>query len=177
MLGMEETNRNRKQLDRVRSCGSIGDSNSENKLWVTNTKAPMPRSDCEDDYEEALENRSSLSRSLQTNAATKNSLPLLPATTTMRKAHSKEGRNIVGFNKFTTTVPKRAVAAPGLQPSRQRRGRRSQKYLIVSGEVALSENERSSPMLFAKALSKSRKEINIRNSREYRSNEDRLVAI
>ncbi|KAF5300077.1 hypothetical protein FQA39_LY11269 [Lamprigera yunnana] len=211
----------REQLDRVRSCGSIGGSNSEDKLWVANPKTPTRRSsvpdaasgsgasadgeDDDDDDEEALENRATLPRSLQTNAATTNSLPRLPTTTTppttsMYKAQSmyhfiqqnvKSARyRPPGFNKFTATVPKRAVSAPGLQPSHQRRGRRSQQSVIVSDEATLSETARSSPMLLAKGFSKSatpspvsqnsRKEINIRSSQEWQSNEDdidRLVAI
>nr|CAH7749276.1 unnamed protein product [Callosobruchus chinensis] len=38
-----------------------------------------------------------------------------------------------GLNRITS-VPKRAVSAPGLQPTHQRRGRRSQQ--VASGEQA-----------------------------------------
>lgn len=153
----------REQLDRVRSCGSIGGGGSEDKLWVSSSSRTTRRrssvpdaasgsggsADGEDDDEdEDLDNRATLPRSLQMNAATTNSLPRLPTTTvpsTMYKAHSmyhflqqnvKSARyRPPGFNKSTASAPKRAVSAPGLQPSHPRRGRRSQpSSAVASGE-------------------------------------------
>ncbi|KRT84735.1 hypothetical protein AMK59_2270 [Oryctes borbonicus] len=167
----------REQLDRVRSCGSIGGGNSEDKLWVTPAPRPSKRrssvpdttsgsgdsadgeeddEDCEEDdedHEEDLENRSTLPRSLQSGPATTNSLPRLPTTNTntaqtatnMHKAHSmyhflqqnvKSARyRPPGFNRLTTTVPKRAVSAPGLQPTHQRRSRHNkQQSTLLNGE-------------------------------------------
>lgn len=169
----------REQLDRVRSCGSIGGGNSEDKLWVTHSTRPSKRrssvpdttcggsgdsadgeedddeEDCEEDDEdqdEELENRSTLPRSLQSGPATTNSLPRLPTTnataaqntTNMHKTQSmyhflqqnvKSARyRPPGFNRLTTTVPKRAVSAPGLQPTHQRRSRHKQQSTLVTGE-------------------------------------------
>ncbi|KAF5307341.1 hypothetical protein FQR65_LT07058 [Abscondita terminalis] len=205
----------REQLDRVRSCGSIGGSNCEDKLWISNSKISTRRSsvpdaasgsggsaDGEDDDEE-LENRATLPRSLQTTTATTNSLPRLPTTSppnTMYKAHSmyhflqqnvKSARyRPPGFSKFTTTIPKRTVSAPGLQPSHQRLGRRSQHTITLSDDASLSETANSSPMLHAKGISKSatpspvsrssRIDVSTKSSQEWRSNDediDRLVAI
>lgn len=151
----------REQLDRVRSCGSIGGGNSEDKLWVASATRPSRRrssvpdascgsggsADGEEDEDEDIENRSTLPRSLQSGAGTTNSLPRLPtntATTSMQKAQSmhhfqppnaKSARyRPPGFSRLITTAPKRAVSAPGLQPTHQRRGRRSQQHNVPSGE-------------------------------------------
>lgn len=148
----------REQLDRVRSCGSIGGASSEDKLWVSTATRPnrrrssVPDASCgsggsadgEDDDDEDI--GSSLPRNLQTGAGTTNSLPRLPTSTpptSMLKAQShhflpqnaKSARyRPPGFNRPNTSVPKRAVSAPGLQPSHQRRGRRSQQS-VPSGEL------------------------------------------
>ena len=152
----------REQLDRVRSCGSIGGANSEDKLWVASAARPtrrrssVPDAACgsggsadgeEDDEDEEMESRSTLPRSLQSGAATTNSLPRLPtnaAATSMQKAQSmyhflppnaKSARyRPPGFSRLVTAAPKRAVSAPGLQPTHQRRGRRSQQLNVPSGE-------------------------------------------
>ncbi|CAH2000131.1 unnamed protein product [Acanthoscelides obtectus] len=139
----------REQLDRVRSCGSIGGANSEDKLW---TRPNRRRSSVPDatscgsggsadgeDEDEDMDSRSTLPRSLQSVAAqSTNSLPRLPtnATAAMQKSQSmyqflpqnvKSARyRPPGLNRLTS-VPKRAVSAPGLQPSHQRRGRRPQQ--------------------------------------------------
>lgn len=141
----------REQLDRVRSCGSIGGANSEDKLWVASATRPTRRrssvpdatcgsggsADGEDEEEEDLEGRRS--------GAT-NSLPRLPTNSppvSMQKAQSmyhfsppnaKSARyRAPGFSRLVSAGPKRAVSAPGLQ--HQRRGRRSQQQSNVpSGE-------------------------------------------
>ncbi|KAJ8946568.1 hypothetical protein NQ318_008298, partial [Aromia moschata] len=150
----------REQLDRVRSCGSIGGANSEDKLWVASATRPnrrrssVPDASCGsggsadgEDEDEEIESRSTLPRSLQSGTPTTNSLPRLPTNTpatNMQKSQSmyhflpqnvKSARyRPPGFNKLTTTIPKRAVSAPGLQPSHQRRGRRSQQQNVPSGK-------------------------------------------
>lgn len=152
----------REQLDRVRSCGSIGGGNSEDKLWVASATRPTRRrssvpdaascgsggsADGEEDEDEDIEKRSTLPRSLQSGVGTTNSLPRLPTntpTTNMQKAQSmhyfqppnaKSARyRPPGFSRLITTTPKRAVSAPGLQPTHQRRGRRSQQLNVPSGE-------------------------------------------
>lgn len=171
----------REQLDRVRSCGSIGGGNSEDKHWVvtpvvrpTRRRSSVPDATCgsggsadgeEDDEDDDIEGRSTLPRSLQTGAATTNSLPRLPTSSNaanMQKAHSvhhflqhnvKSARyRPPGFNRApATTAPKRAVSAPGLQPSHPRREvrRRSQQPAASSGEssflmfYAMSINNRN----------------------------------
>lgn len=156
----------REQLDRVRSCGSIGGgSNSEEKHWVVTPavrpnrrRSSVPDATCgsggsadgEDDDEEDLKGRSTLPRSLQTNTATTNSLPRLPTTATAANMHKAQSMHHFlqhtvksaryrppGFNRSNATVgPKRAVSAPGLQPSHPRREtrRRSQQPHISSGK-------------------------------------------
>lgn len=153
----------REQLDRVRSCGSIGGGNSEDKLWVTSGTRPnrrrssVPDASCgsggsadgedDDDEDDEIENRSTLPRSLQAGTPTTNSLPRLPTNTppaNMHKAQSmyhflphnaKSARyRPPGFNRLITTVPKKAYSAPGLQPSHQRRNRKSPQHNIPSGE-------------------------------------------
>ncbi|KAH0809362.1 hypothetical protein GEV33_013424 [Tenebrio molitor] len=154
----------REQLDRVRSCGSIGGANSEDKLWVASATRPtrrrssVPDATCgsggsadgeEDDEDEDIESRSTLPRSLQSGAPTTNSLPRLPTntpSTSMQKAQSmyhflppnaKSARyRPPGFSRLITTVPKRAVSAPGLQPTHQRRGRRSQQHNVPSAVIS-----------------------------------------
>nr|CAI5820746.1 unnamed protein product [Callosobruchus analis] len=147
----------REQLDRVRSCGSIGGANSEDKLW---TRPNRRRSSVPDatscgsggsadgeDEDEDMDSRSTLPRSLQSVAAqSTNSLPRLPtnASAAMQKSqsmyqflpqHVKSARyRPPGLNRITS-IPKRAVSAPGLQPTHQRRGRRSQQ--VASGEFLL----------------------------------------
>lgn len=153
----------REQLDRVRSCGSIGGGNSEDKLWVTSGTRPnrrrssVPDASCgsggsadgeDDDDDDEIESRSTLPRSLQAGTATTNSLPRLPTNTppaNMHKAQSmyhflphnaKSARyRPPGFNRLTTTVPKKAYSAPGLQPSHQRRNRKSPQHNVPNGEL------------------------------------------
>lgn len=156
----------REQLDRVRSCGSIGGGNSDDKHWVvtpavrpTRRRSSVPDATCgsggsadgeDDDDDERIENRSTtLPRSLQTGTATTNSLPRLPTSSNaanMHKAHSmhhflqhnvKSARyRPPGFNRQSAqSAPKRAVSAPGLQPSHPRNvRRRSQQPALSSGE-------------------------------------------
>lgn len=151
----------REQLDRVRSCGSIGGANSEDKLWVASAIRPnrrrssVPDATCGsggsadgEDEDEDIESRSTLPRSLQGGAPTTNSLPRLPTTVSsniMQKSQSHHflSQNVKsaryrppGFNRLTS-IPKRAVSAPGLQPSHQRRGRRSQQTNVPNGELLL----------------------------------------
>ncbi|KAL3277067.1 hypothetical protein HHI36_012428 [Cryptolaemus montrouzieri] len=141
----------REQLDRVRSCGSIGGASSEDKLWISTATRPnrrrssVPDASCgsggsadgEDDDDEEV--GTSLPRNLQTGPGTTNSLPRLPTNTPPSSMHKAQSHHFLpqnaksaryrppGFNRLNTTVPKRAVSAPGLQPSHQRRGRRSQQ--------------------------------------------------
>lgn len=152
----------REQLDRVRSCGSIGGGNSEDKLWVAAGTRPnrrrssVPDASCgsggsadgeDDDDDEEIESRSTLPRSLQAGTPTTNSLPRLPTNTppaNMHKAQSmyhflphnaKSARyRPPGFNRLTTNVPKKAYSAPGLQPSHQRRNRKSPQHNVPNGE-------------------------------------------
>ncbi|KAG5881599.1 Synaptotagmin-like protein 4, partial [Gonioctena quinquepunctata] len=168
----------REQLDRVRSCGSIGGANSEDKLWVASAIRPnrrrssVPDASCGsggsadgEDEDEEMESRSTLPRSLQSGTPTTNSLPRLPTNASsniMQKSQSMHQflpQNVKsaryrppGFSRLTT-VPKRAVSAPGLQPSHQRRGRRSQQN-VPSDEASISEAQ-SSPMLATRNGSKS----------------------
>lgn len=146
----------REQLDRVRSCGSIGGANSEDKLWVASATKPnrrrssVPDTSCGsggsadgEDEDDEIESRSTLPRNLQNGPQTTNSLPRLPTNTTMQKSQSmyhflpqnvKSARyRPPGLNRLTS-FPKRAVSAPGLQPSHQRRGRRSQQQNVNSGK-------------------------------------------
>ncbi|KAJ8978321.1 hypothetical protein NQ317_015935 [Molorchus minor] len=155
----------RPNVDRVRSCGSIGGANSEDKLWVTTATRPnrrrssVPDASCGsggsadgEDEDEEIETRSTLPRSLQSGPATTNSLPRLPTNTpasTMQKSQSmyhflpqnvKSARyRPPGFSKLTT-IPKRAVSAPGLQPSHQRRGRRSQQQNVPNDIIGFKVN-------------------------------------
>lgn len=152
----------REQLDRVRSCGSIGGGNSEDKLWVSSGTRPnrrrssVPDASCgsggsadgeDDDEDDEIESRSTLPRSLQAGTPTTNSLPRLPINTpptNMHKAQSmyhflphnaKSARyRPPGFNRLITAVPKKAYSAPGLQPSHQRRNRKSPQHNVPSGK-------------------------------------------
>ncbi|XP_050506949.1 uncharacterized protein LOC126884772 isoform X2 [Diabrotica virgifera virgifera] len=160
----------REQLDRVRSCGSIGGANSEDKLWVTSAIRPnrrrssVPDATCGsggsadgEDEDEEMESRSTLPRSLQGGTPTTNSLPRLPTTAAASSIQKSQSHHFLsqnvksaryrppGFNRLTA-IPKRAVSAPGLQPSHQRRGRRSQQSNVINDEVGVSEAH-SSPML------------------------------
>nr|XP_023023057.1 uncharacterized protein LOC111511278 [Leptinotarsa decemlineata] len=168
----------REQLDRVRSCGSIGGANSEDKLWVASAIRPnrrrssVPDASCGsggsadgEDEDEEMESRSTLPRSLQSGAPTTNSLPRLPtnaSSTNMLKSQSMHHflpQNVKSARyrppgARLTTIPKRAVSAPGLQPSHQRRGRRSQQPNVPSDEASISEAH-SSPMLATRNGSKS----------------------
>lgn len=148
----------REQLDRVRSCGSIGGANSEDKLWVAATvsRPNRRRSSVPDavscgsggsadgeEEDDDMEARSTLPRSLQSVAQSTNSLPRL--TVGMQKSQSmyhflpqnvKSARyRPPGFNRLLPAAPQRAVSAPGLQPSHQRRGRRSQQHNVPIGEL------------------------------------------
>lgn len=168
----------REQLDRVRSCGSIGGggSNSEDKLWTTarpnRRRSSVPDASCGsggsadgEDEDEEIESRATLPRSLlQSGTATTNSLPRLPTNTptnVMLKAQSmyhflpqnaKSARyRPPGFNRLITTVPKRAVSAPGLQPTHQRRGRRSQQH-VPSGELKHFQYQTSSNYIITNVI-------------------------
>lgn len=90
----------REQLDRVRSCGSIGGS-VEDKIWgmrhQKRRRSSVPDSggsnDGDDDSDEEVDNGKSttLPRSLQSSCTTTNSLPRLPTTPaspSIYKAHS-----------------------------------------------------------------------------------------
>ncbi|KAG8293332.1 calcium ion-regulated exocytosis of neurotransmitter [Homalodisca vitripennis] len=91
----------REQLDRVRSCGSIGGS-VEDKIWglrhQKRRRSSVPDSggsnDGDDDSEEDAGRSTTLPRSLQSSCAATNSLPRLPTTPTstptpsIYKAHS-----------------------------------------------------------------------------------------
>lgn len=156
----------REQLDRVRSCGSIGGGgNSDDKHWVVTSsvrpnrrRSSVPDATCgsggsadgEDDDDEDLEGRSTLPRSLQTNTNTTNSLPRLPTSSNAANMHKAQSmhhflqHNVKsaryrppGFSRSSVAAgPKRAVSAPGLQPSHPRREtrRRSQHAPVASGE-------------------------------------------
>ncbi|KAH1005526.1 hypothetical protein HUJ04_006486 [Dendroctonus ponderosae] len=204
----------REQLDRVRSCGSIGGGTSEDKLWVaTATKPNRRRSSVPDaascgsgasadgeDEDDDMENRATLPRSMQCGPQTTNSLPRLPTTSVaaLQKAQSQQflAQNVKsaryrppGITRLMPTQPKRAVSAPGLQPSHQRRGRRSLQSNVPSDDVSLSEAH-SSPMLASRTGTKSatpspvapgsrRKTLSV-SSQEWPTNEDdidRLVSM
>ncbi|XP_046743465.1 uncharacterized protein LOC124409720 isoform X1 [Diprion similis] len=101
----------REQLDRVRSCGSIGGGSAsiEDKIWSNRRRSSVPDAntrgesgasagddDTEDELEYAADSRATtLPRGLQAAATATNSLPRLPAVSptsgpgsTMHKAHS-----------------------------------------------------------------------------------------
>ena len=154
----------REQLDRVRSCGSIG-GGDHNDLF----QRPNDETDSDDSMENnRLASRSTLPRSLQntTSAVTTNSLPRLPTSniqtilssapstssstsSVVQKSQSvyhflqnnvKSARyRAPGFNRppvLVATPPKRAVSAPGLQPQYPRRERRKiQSSIVTSGEL------------------------------------------
>ncbi|XP_060527317.1 uncharacterized protein LOC132702588 isoform X2 [Cylas formicarius] len=195
----------REQLDRVRSCGSIGGASSEDKLWATRPnrrRSSVPdaascgsggSADGEDEEDE-MDNRATLPRSLQSGPQTTNSLPRLP-TSAVPKAQSQYAKSAryrpPGFSRLlaTTTVPKRAVSAPGLQLTPHRRGRRSQQSNVPSDDVSLLSEAHSSPMLATRgsksatpspvAPSARRKTSSI-SSQEWPTHEDdidRLVAL
>lgn len=136
----------REQLDRVRSCGSIGSEDQiidSTKIWNTHRtnkrRSSVPNSACDsddnssdDDDERNLASRSTLPRSLQGIAsASTNSLPRLSTTNlqqpSIQKSHSiyqflpnsvKSARyRPPGFNNRQNLVPKKAVSSPGLQQS------------------------------------------------------------
>uniref|UniRef100_A0A336LW29 CSON006247 protein n=1 Tax=Culicoides sonorensis TaxID=179676 RepID=A0A336LW29_CULSO len=150
----------REQLDRVRSCGSIGGDDLESsKLWGSNQATNHPKrsssiNNCDtdessDDADTRLASRSTLPRSIIHNItpASTNSLPRLSSSSissssnaqsnSMQKSQSvhhilqnnvKSARfRAPGFNRPpSTTTPKRAMSAPGLQPIYiQRRDRRN----------------------------------------------------
>ncbi|CAH1155023.1 unnamed protein product [Phaedon cochleariae] len=194
----------REQLDRVRSCGSIGGASSEDKLWIARPnrrRSSVPDASCgsgADDEDEDMENRSTLPRSLQSGAVTTNSLPRLPTNAcanVMQKSQSMQGflpQNVKsaryrppGFCRLTQ-VPKRAVSAPGLQPSHQRRGRRSlQASNVPSDETAPLSEAHSSPMLATrggaggKSAAPSPGTVTSGGGREWQQDEDidRLVGL
>lgn len=147
----------REQLDRVRSCGSIGGGTSEDKLWVASATKPnrrrssVPDASCgsgasaDGEEEEDEMSCATLPRSMQCGPQTTNSLPRLPTTSVaaLQKAQSQQflAQNVKsaryrppGITRLMPTQPKRAVSAPGLQPSHQRRGRRSLQSNVPSGE-------------------------------------------
>lgn len=137
----------REQLDRVRSCGSIGASHDieGSKLWTSSEaqltgsrRSSVPDAGCDssDEDEKHFGGRSTLPRSLQTiNSTSTNSLPRLSttnlhtaSTSTMQKSHSvfqflpnsvKSARyRPPGFNRpSANTLSKKAVSTPGLQQS------------------------------------------------------------
>lgn len=149
--------KSREHLDRVRSCGSIGGGNIEDKLWVSSSSRPtkrrssVPDATCGSggsadggDEDEEIGNRSTLPRSLQTGVPTSNSLPRLPTSTSSNNIHKAQSmyqfvpQNVKSARyrppgyKLITTIPKRAASAPGLQLPR--RNRRSQQYNVPSGK-------------------------------------------
>ncbi|XP_022919402.2 uncharacterized protein [Onthophagus taurus] len=174
----------REQLDRVRSCGSIGGGNSEDKLWVTKPsssskrRSSVPDTTCgsgdsgdeedNEDEEDQLENRSTLPRSLQNGPATTNSLPRLPTNNTTTNSLTVPKGHMYHFLQHNVksaryrppgfnriTVPKRAVSAPGLQlTQQQRRGRRFQQAVVNTDDSSISEAH-SSPMLASRGGIKS----------------------
>lgn len=137
----------REQLDRVRSCGSIGGDQDidSSKLWnskssqrTSRRRSSAPDSACDSDDDSSDNNehnlglRSTLPRSLQTTtSASTNSLPRLSttnlqqSTVSIQKAHSVYQflPNSVKSARYRppgfnrSNVPKKAVSSPGLQQS------------------------------------------------------------
>lgn len=154
----------REQLDRVRSCGSIGYDNDieTSKLWSSSSnqksnrrRSSVPDATCDSDENTSDEDdrfalRSTLPRSLQNaTSASTNSLPRLSTTnsqlsTSMQKSQSvnhflpnsvKSARyRPPGFNR-PSAVPKKAVSSPGLQQSLYlKRDTRRRAHSFYGGE-------------------------------------------
>lgn len=157
----------REQLDRVRSCGSIGYDNDieTSKLWSSSSnqkssrrRSSVPDATCDSDENTSDEDdrfalRSTLPRSLQNaTSASTNSLPRLSTTnlqlsTSMQKSQSvnhflpnsvKSARyRPPGFNR-PSAVPKKAVSSPGLQQSLYlKRDTRRRAHSFYGGEFFL----------------------------------------
>ncbi|CAG9857439.1 unnamed protein product [Phyllotreta striolata] len=148
----------REQLDRVRSCGSIGAEDAGRSCWArpNRRRSSVPdaascggsggSADDEDGDGDAGGGRSTLPRSLMAGGVattTTNSLPRLPTGGCYQKGaqsamNAKSARyRPPGFGRLMAAAPKRAVSAPGLQPVHQRRGRRSQLCNVPDGEFRL----------------------------------------
>lgn len=144
----------REQLDRVRSCGSIGGADRElenSKLWGS-TQSQTTRRTLEEDTDSSdgdRQQRSTLPRSLQTNsAASTNSLPRLPTTSVGASGNMQKAQSVYQFLQSNVksaryrapgfsrpAAPKRAVSAPGLQPMyAPRRDRRNKVHNMSMGE-------------------------------------------
>ncbi|KAG5670500.1 hypothetical protein PVAND_000759 [Polypedilum vanderplanki] len=130
-------NLSREQLDRVRSCGSIGgdDHDLENsKLWESTQSQESSRKRAgiiEDDTDESSDNdhqrltttRSTLPRSLQTStitASTTNSLPRLPTTSANMQSSSGAMQKAQSVYQFLQNNVKSArYRAPGFNRPQQ----------------------------------------------------------
>lgn len=136
----------REQLDRVRSCGSIGYENDieTSKLWTSSSnqkssrrRSSVPDATCDSDANTSDEDdrfalRSTLPRSLQNaTSASTNSLPRLSTTNSQLSASMQKSQSVnhflpnsvksaryrpPGFNR-PSAIPKKAVSSPGLQQS------------------------------------------------------------
>lgn len=154
----------REQLDRVRSCGSIGGNSNEtdniesSKLWSSETsqrtgsrRSSIP---CDSDNETSEDDhhfgaRSTLPRSLQTTtSASTNSLPRLSSLTTTTTAQMQKSQSVYQFlpNSVKSAryrppgfnriqaVPKKAVSSLGLQSLYTKRDTRRRIQTIYNGE-------------------------------------------
>lgn len=142
----------REQLDRVRSCGSIGGDEAD-KFWPGKQQCHSLTTcdtDNSSDESDTLVNRSTLPRSLNNGiSANTNSLPRLSSSqpVAMSQLNSNTCSNAItqkslivhqmlqnsvksaryrapGFNNRVTMPAKRAMSAPGLQPIYMKRDRR-----------------------------------------------------
>lgn len=126
----------REQLDRVRSCGSIGGS-VEDKIWglrhQKRRRSSVPDSggsnDGDDDSEEDSGRSTTLPRSLQSSCAATNSLPRLPTTPTsaspsIYKAHSvhqvSSSKSVVSARYRPPGYNNRSAVAPPRRDARRR---------------------------------------------------------
>lgn len=126
----------REQLDRVRSCGSIGGS-VEDKIWglrhQKRRRSSVPDSggsnDGDDDSEEDCGRSTTLPRSLQSSCAATNSLPRLPTTPTsaspsIYKAHSvhqvSASKSVVSARYRPPGYSSRSAVAPPRRDARRR---------------------------------------------------------
>lgn len=130
----------REQLDRVRSCGSIGGS-AEDKIWSREQKrrrSSVPDSGGsagDDDSDEEAGSRATLPRSLQSSCASAtNSLPRLPlapsAGTPIYKSHSVHQFNV----KSARYRPPGYRNSPLAPPPRRDRGKRTTSSTTGNGE-------------------------------------------
>lgn len=153
----------REQLDRVRSCGSIGyDNDIETaKLWSSSSnqksnrrRSSVPDATCDSDENTSDEDdrfaRSTLPRSLQNaTSASTNSLPRLSTTNSQLSMAMQKSQSVnhflpnsvksaryrpPGFNR-PNAVPKKAVSSPGLQQSLYlKRDTRRRAHSFYGGE-------------------------------------------